>query len=43
MNWVDGYGYICNKRGGCGSEWEISEYGVEISEEEFNNRCGEKP
>lgn len=21
----------------------VSEYGVEISEQEFNNRCGEKP
>lgn len=21
-NWVDGYGWICDRRGGCGSEWE---------------------
>jgi DNA-directed RNA polymerase subunit RPC12/RpoP len=21
-NIADGYGWICNKRGGCGSEWE---------------------
>lgn len=21
----------------------VTEYGVEISEQEFNNRCGEKP
>lgn len=24
-NWADGYGWICDKRGGCGAEWEVTD------------------